>query len=529
MRVDDGPRGPRRHIAENEHFEFFWVPHTGWALTKRNNRTDEPAPRGRWTEWHDDILMGNYVFGALARSAGCSRSGSRAGGSFPASGRTTTSTSSYRVFASPRMVRFYEMEYAHPRRPARRRSTGSATTSRTVAHAQLPDRGPLHRARRHPAGDCARPRQSATSPSTSSRAPVPAYFEASRTSWTTTAGGPHWGKLHFQTAATLAPRYPQWDRFQAMRARLDPKGRFANAYLAACSGSPERAEAGPCRRVGVWFDRSAREPRRPRGVTWHVAPVATASAQSWGPSADCSEASSTVDPLLHATVRGVPSRSPGRRRRTGQRGRRLRPTRLRYRRGQHFGPLHGGQRFTALGAVAQGPVQLLDGHGGIAFGERQQPGRVVLQHVELNQAGSPAPGCDVVEDRSRLLGPAGPGQELGTQQAAAGQADVVVALGGDRLTGIEGRRARLPDRRAPRRPAPAAREDRADARPPGGWWRPSMMLRWRSARRRARLDDGAAGPGWTRRDTTGARRRAGAGRWAAPRRGGPWPRRTRRA
>jgi L-gulonolactone oxidase len=44
-------------------------------------------------------------------------------------------------------------------------------------------------------------------------------------------GRPHWGKLHFQTAETLAPRYPDWDRFQAARKRLDPVGRFSNPYL----------------------------------------------------------------------------------------------------------------------------------------------------------------------------------------------------------------------------------------------------------------------------------------------------------
>ena len=33
-------------VDENDHYEFFWVPHTGWALTKTNNRTDRPlAPR----------------------------------------------------------------------------------------------------------------------------------------------------------------------------------------------------------------------------------------------------------------------------------------------------------------------------------------------------------------------------------------------------------------------------------------------------------------------------------------------------
>jgi L-gulonolactone oxidase len=43
-------------------------------------------------------------------------------------------------------------------------------------------------------------------------------------------GRPHWGKLHFQTAATLAPRYPAWKDFLAVRDRLDAERRFANAY-----------------------------------------------------------------------------------------------------------------------------------------------------------------------------------------------------------------------------------------------------------------------------------------------------------
>src|SRR5262249_60078361 len=43
-------------------------------------------------------------------------------------------------------------------------------------------------------------------------------------------GRPHWGKRHFQTAETLAGRYPRWDDFQRVRARLDPEGRFRNAY-----------------------------------------------------------------------------------------------------------------------------------------------------------------------------------------------------------------------------------------------------------------------------------------------------------
>ena len=43
-------------------------------------------------------------------------------------------------------------------------------------------------------------------------------------------GRPHWGKRHYQSAHTLAARYPDWERFQAVRRRFDPEGRFANDY-----------------------------------------------------------------------------------------------------------------------------------------------------------------------------------------------------------------------------------------------------------------------------------------------------------
>ncbi len=43
-------------------------------------------------------------------------------------------------------------------------------------------------------------------------------------------GRPHWGKRHFQTAATLAPRYPRWEDFQRARNELDPGRVFTNEY-----------------------------------------------------------------------------------------------------------------------------------------------------------------------------------------------------------------------------------------------------------------------------------------------------------
>jgi FAD/FMN-containing dehydrogenase len=44
-------------------------------------------------------------------------------------------------------------------------------------------------------------------------------------------GRPHWGKLHWRTAADLRPAYPAFDNFLRLRDELDPARVFANPYL----------------------------------------------------------------------------------------------------------------------------------------------------------------------------------------------------------------------------------------------------------------------------------------------------------
>jgi L-gulonolactone oxidase len=57
------------------------------------------------------------------------------------------------------------------------------------------------------------------------------YFRAVEEVMRSFAGRPHWGKIHYQTHQTLRELYPSWGRFAAVRSRLDPHGRFANAYV----------------------------------------------------------------------------------------------------------------------------------------------------------------------------------------------------------------------------------------------------------------------------------------------------------
>ena len=49
-------------------------------------------------------------------------------------------------------------------------------------------------------------------------------------------GRPHWGKVHTRAAADLAPTYPRFGDFLALRDRLDPDRVFANDYLRAVLG-----------------------------------------------------------------------------------------------------------------------------------------------------------------------------------------------------------------------------------------------------------------------------------------------------
>lgn len=221
--------------AENEHFEFYWFPHTGNCNTKRNNRSAGPAaPPGRVSGWIEDELLSNGAF-QVACSLGravpaavpaIARLSSRA-----LSARTYTDIP-YKVFTSPRRVRFVEMEYAVPR--------AAAVDALREVRAMV-ERSPLRisfpiEVRTAPADDIAL--STASGRETAYIAvhmyrgtPYRAYFSAVERIMTAHGGRPHWGKIHTRDAAYLAENYPRFAEFTALRDRLDPGRLFQNAYL----------------------------------------------------------------------------------------------------------------------------------------------------------------------------------------------------------------------------------------------------------------------------------------------------------
>ncbi|MFF7852684.1 D-arabinono-1,4-lactone oxidase [Streptomyces sp. NPDC007904] len=227
--------------AENEHFEFYWFPHTDNTNTKRNNRSAGPQrPVPRLRGWFEDEFLSNGAFQVVnwvgravpATVPAVARISSRA-----LSARTYTDIP-YKVFTSPRRVRFVEMEYAVPR----------AALVETLRELKaMVDRSPLRvsfpvEVRTAPADDItlstASGRDSAYVAVHMFRGtPYRAYFTAAERIFTAHEGRPHWGKIHTRDAEYLSRVYPRFAEFTALRDRLDPERRFRNDHLRRVLGA----------------------------------------------------------------------------------------------------------------------------------------------------------------------------------------------------------------------------------------------------------------------------------------------------
>ncbi len=221
-------------MSSTDHVEFYWVPHTSWALTKRNTRTSDPAaPRSAVRTFTDEVLLQNVAFGTLCRLGRLKPDWiPRLAKILPSTGRSEYVERSDKVFTSPRLVHFYEMEYAIPREAVpeaieRLRALvdrlGIQLSFPVEVRVVAEDDIPLSTASGRATGYIAVHVYRGT--------PYDAYFQGVAQIMDSYGGRPHWGKMHFLGARDLAERYPGWDAFQAARRALDPEGRFANPYL----------------------------------------------------------------------------------------------------------------------------------------------------------------------------------------------------------------------------------------------------------------------------------------------------------
>lgn len=225
------------HATGVDHFEFYWFPHTDRVLTKRNTRlpADTPlAPIGKIRGYIDDELISNTLFEGINRVA------TRFPSAIPRingvssrilSGREFTDRS-YEVFASPRRVKFREMEYAIPVEALTQtlseidgwlRKSGALVTFPVEVRFAAADDIWLSTANGRDTAYVAVHQYH--------RRDHSEYFDAVESIARAVDGRPHWGKLHSRTAADLQPTYAHFDEFRSVRDKYDPTRMFDNAYL----------------------------------------------------------------------------------------------------------------------------------------------------------------------------------------------------------------------------------------------------------------------------------------------------------
>jgi L-gulonolactone oxidase len=220
--------------SARERYEFFSFPYSPWALWRTTEKTDEPPqPPGRAERFVEDVVVENGAFGAFCRAgralpALAPRIARTVGG---LAGGATRVDRSHRIYANPRLVRFTEMEYAIPR------AAGAEAVRRVfdlIERRRLPILFPIE-------VRFGAPDDAFLSPGAGRASCYIAvhqyrgmefetYFRAVEAIMRSYDGRPHWGKRHYRSAADLAGLYPDWDRFVAVRDRLDPGRVFSNDY-----------------------------------------------------------------------------------------------------------------------------------------------------------------------------------------------------------------------------------------------------------------------------------------------------------
>ncbi len=221
-------------VATHDHVNVFVFPHARRALVLERNRVAlAPVPRSAARTWLEDVFLENQVMDAVCRAAG----------RMPAITRPLTRALVGLARPDVRVDRSHEIftsEVGFPVISAEWGLPGDAAVTAIDAVTTLfaRERFPIAMPFLCRWG---RASEELLSPAhgrdtcylevlAHAAAPAEPMLRSSEELMDDLGGRPHWAKRFRATAPQLAPRYPAWERFAAVRARLDPDGRFANRY-----------------------------------------------------------------------------------------------------------------------------------------------------------------------------------------------------------------------------------------------------------------------------------------------------------
>src|SRR5579863_4153465 len=235
-KLDDCLDHLEEYKQENTHFEFFWFPYTELVQAKFINPGDKPPSKVTLWGSFNKIVLENWVYGSLCALSrvipGLARSVCKISGNSIAN--VDEINYSHRLFSTPRMVRFQEMEYNIPAEHTR---AVISEIQQCIEQHQFAVNFPLECRFVHSDDIWLSPAYQRASAYIAVHMykgmPYQSYFSHIEEIFKRYQGRPHWGKMHTRTAQELAALYPRWHDFRRIRAALDPNGMFLNDYLRA--------------------------------------------------------------------------------------------------------------------------------------------------------------------------------------------------------------------------------------------------------------------------------------------------------
>ncbi|TDL71136.1 FAD-binding protein [Rhodococcus qingshengii] len=219
---------------ENRHFEFYWFPYTDTVQVKLMNKTNEASfKNNKWSEWKK-LALENGIYWLLSEVCRLLPSMSKTISRISAIGVPSIEESgpSHLLFATPRLVRFNEMEYSIPAEHLR---AALEEMKKCIETHQFAVHFPI---------ECRYVKRddiwlSPANERDSAYIAVHMYKGMSHEEYfyhiekilQKYEGRPHWGKIHTMTPEQLQKIYPKWNTFLHIREELDPAGLFLNDYL----------------------------------------------------------------------------------------------------------------------------------------------------------------------------------------------------------------------------------------------------------------------------------------------------------
>ncbi len=220
---------------ENRNFEFFWIPYTDTAWTKTTNIAEEAEPdKDNFLNYWTEFVLENHVFKLACEFARYFPSQNKTVAKITAANISTIKKVyySHKIFATPRIVKFREMEYNVP-------SETYIDVFKDIQNLVNKKKFNIHFPieNRWVKGDDLLLSPAYKRDSTYiachvyNKKEYKSYFTALEEIFRAYDGRPHWGKMNTLKTNDISTMYPKFTTFMELRKEHDPNKVFINPYL----------------------------------------------------------------------------------------------------------------------------------------------------------------------------------------------------------------------------------------------------------------------------------------------------------